>query len=137
MISELIGDVLSNSRGLLAALRGARDRRTFARMRQHCDRLLPERCTKICRSCAPFLFAHSLPPPTGEPPPSQDDEDHSSDLFDLYDARPDLLLSEKGMAEAMDDPVVRAGIVTDTIASMTDKSAIEEHRRQFDLYAID
>ena len=59
------------------------------------------------------------------------------DLFELYDARPSLLVSEKGMAEAMDDPVVRAGIVTDTIASMTDKSAIEEHRRQFDLYAID
>ena len=59
------------------------------------------------------------------------------DLFDLYDANPSLLLSEKGMAEAIDDPVVRAGIVTDTIASMTDKSAIEEHRRQFDLYAID
>jgi len=41
------------------------------------------------------------------------------------------------MAEAMDDPVVRAGIITDSIASMTDKAAIEEHRRQFDLYAID
>ena len=41
------------------------------------------------------------------------------------------------MAEAMDNPVARAGVVTDTIASMTDKAAIEEHRRQFDLYSVD
>ena len=59
------------------------------------------------------------------------------DLFELYDARPNLLLGEAGMAEAMDNPVARAGVVTDTIASMTDKAAIEEHRRQFDLYSAD
>ena len=59
------------------------------------------------------------------------------DLFELYDARPNLLLGEAGMAEAMDNPVARAGVVTDTIASMTDKAAIEEHRRQFDLYSVD
>ena len=59
------------------------------------------------------------------------------DLFELYNARPNLLLGEAGMAEAMDNPVARAGVVTDTIASMTDKAAIEEHRRQFDLYSVD
>ncbi|MDA9175935.1 deoxyguanosinetriphosphate triphosphohydrolase [Alphaproteobacteria bacterium] len=134
MISELIGDVLSNSRGLLAPFeaRAPEDIRTHD---QPVIAFSPSMYEDL-QELRAFLFAHLYRHP------QVNRRRHKTtkiikDLFDLYDANPSLLLSEKGMAEAIDDPVVRAGIVTDTIASMTDKSAIEEHRRQFDLYAID
>ncbi len=134
MISELIGDVLNHSRHLLRALNAA----SAAEIRSHDQPVIafsPAMYADL-QELRAFLFTNLYRHP------HVNRRRHKTtkiikDLFDLYDARPNLLLSEKGMAEAMDDPVVRAGIVTDSIASMTDKAAIEEHRRQFDLYAID
>ena len=134
MISELIGDVLNRSRHLLRALNAA----SAAEIRSHDQPVIafsPAMYADL-QELRAFLFTNLYRHP------HVNRRRHKTtkiikDLFDLYDARPNLLLSEKGMAEAMDDPVVRAGIVTDSIASMTDKAAIEEHRRQFDLYAID
>lgn len=134
MISELIGDVLAHSRGLLDAVNA----RSPEEIRAH-ERPVIAFSPAIyedLQELRAFLFANLYRHP------QVNRRRHKTtkiikDLFELYDSRPNLLLSEKGMAEAMDDPVVRAGIVTDTIASMTDKAAIEEHRRQFDLYAID
>ena len=131
MISELIGDVLAHSRTLLEDKARSPEKFVHTKGRY---RLSPAIYEDL-QDCA-------LPVRQPVPTPQVNRRRHKTtkiikDLFDLYDSRPNLLLSEKGMAEAMDDPVVRAGIVTDTIASMTDKAAIEEHRRQFDLYAID
>ena len=134
MISELIGDVLSYSRGLLRELQAT----SAAQIRAHRQPVIAFSPTMYddLQELRAFLFANLYRHPY------VNRRRHKTtkiikDLFKLYDARPSLLVSEKGMAEAMDDPVVRAGIITDSIASMTDKAAIEEHRRQFDLYAID
>ena len=134
MISELIGDVLAQSRRLLADL-GARSPEEIRAHERPVIAFSPAIYEDL-QELRAFLFANLYRHP------QVNRRRHKTtkiikDLFELYDSRPNLLLSEKGMAEAMDDPVVRAGIVTDTIASMTDKAAIEEHRRQFDLYAID
>ena len=134
MISELIGDVLSYSRGLLRELQAT----SAAQIRAHRQPVIAFSPTMYddLQELRAFLFANLYRHPY------VNRRRHKTtkiikDLFELYDARPSLLVSAKGMAEAMDDPVVRAGIITDSIASMTDKAAIEEHRRQFDLYAID
>jgi len=134
MISELVGDVLSHSRGLLEAS-GARTAADIRALPAPVIAFSPAIYADL-QELRAFLFANLYRHP------QVNRRRHKTtqiikDLFELYDERPDLLVGEVGIAEAMDDPVVRAGIVTDTIASMTDKAAIEEHRRQFDLYAID
>ena len=134
MISELVQDVLTESRKRLEASRA----RTAADIRAHDGPVIAfsKGIFADLQELRAFLF-HNL-----YRHPQVNRRRHKTsqiirDLFELYDQRPNLLPVEKGMAEVMDDPVVRAGLVADTIASMTDKAAIEEHRRQFDLYSID
>ena len=134
MISELVKDVLDQSRGLLESLNAS----SAEAIRAHDAPVIafsPARHEDI-QELRAFLFSNLYRHP------QVNRRRHKTtriikDLFELYDANPTLLVSEKGMAEAMDDPVARAGFVTDTIASMTDKAAIDAHRRHFDLYATD
>lgn len=134
MISELVHDVLTESRKLLdgSKARNAADIRALERPVIAFSKTIYADLQELRAFLFHNLYRH----------PQVNRRRHKTskiirDLFELYDERPNLLPVEKGMAEAMDDPVVRAGLVTDTIASMTDKAAIEEHRRQFDLYSID
>ena len=55
------------------------------------------------------------------------------DLFELLMAEPDCL-PEDWRTRAHGDETSRARLVADYIAGMTDRYAIEEHRRLFDLY---
>ena len=54
-----------------------RTAQTSARTRQHGHRVLPGHVRRLCRNCAPFLFANLYRHPLRQPPPAQDDEDHS------------------------------------------------------------
>ena len=57
-----------------------------------------------------------------------------SDLFELYMVEPDILPSEwRVLCEGAADKVKAARHICDFIAGMTDRYAIEEHRRLFDL----
>ncbi len=57
------------------------------------------------------------------------------DLFGLLLAEPECLPSEwRDRAEAADDETARARLVCDYVAGMTDRYALDEHRRLFDLY---
>ncbi len=56
-----------------------------------------------------------------------------SQMFGLYVAEPDLLPPEWQVRAAVDDPARRARAVCDYIAGMTDRYAIEEHKRLFNL----
>ena len=57
------------------------------------------------------------------------------DLFDLYLAEPDCLPDEwRALCDAAATPRT-ARIVADYVAGMTDRYALQEHRRLFDLYA--
>jgi dGTPase len=57
------------------------------------------------------------------------------DLFALLLAEPECLPSEwRDRAEAADDATARARLVCDYVAGMTDRYALDEHRRLFDLY---
>lgn len=58
------------------------------------------------------------------------------DLFDFFDANPETLPPDWSNPDMLDDPHVRAGLITDYIADMTDRFAIKEHARLFDLYAV-
>ena len=134
MISELVGDVLRESRRLLIES-GAQ---TAADVRALGAPVIAFSAPMFAdlQALRAFLFHHLYRHP------QVNRRRHKTtkiirDLFELYDSRPSLLLGEAGMAEAIDDPAARAGTVTETIASMTDKAAIEEHRRQFDLYSAD
>ncbi len=55
------------------------------------------------------------------------------DLFDLYLAEPEVLPEDwRGMA-MQDDETTKARIICDYMAGMTDRFAMEEHRRLFDI----
>jgi len=57
------------------------------------------------------------------------------DLFTLLLAEPECLPSEwRDRVEAADQATERARMVCDYIAGMTDRYALHEHRRLFDLY---
>jgi len=56
------------------------------------------------------------------------------ELFQLFMAEPECLPSE-WRAAACGDPAARARIVADYLAGMTDRFALDEHRRLFDTYA--
>ena len=134
MISELVGDVLSQSR-LLLAQSGAQSA-ADVRLLETPVIAFSAAIFADLQELRAFLFHQLYRHPQVNRRRNKTTQ-IIRDLFELYDARPNLLLGEAGMAEAMDNPVARAGVVTDTIASMTDKAAIEEHRRQFDLYSAD
>ena len=55
------------------------------------------------------------------------------DLFDLYFNEPDLLAEDWRRQAEIDDKTMRARIICDYIAGMTDRFAMEEHRRLFDI----
>ena len=55
------------------------------------------------------------------------------DLFDLYFHEPDLLAEDWRRQAETDDETMRARIICDYIAGMTDRFAMEEHRRLFDI----
>ena len=56
-----------------------------------------------------------------------------ADMFALFLAEPDVLPAEwYGRVQALDD-AGRARVICDYIAGMTDRFAIEEHRRLFQL----
>ena len=57
------------------------------------------------------------------------------DLFDLYLREPECLPTEWRREAAGFDEAAMARLVADYIAGMTDRFALEEHRRLFDLYA--
>jgi dGTPase len=57
------------------------------------------------------------------------------ELFQLFVAEPECLPSEWRAAAACGDPIGRARIVADYLAGMTDRFALDEHRRLFDTYA--
>ena len=57
------------------------------------------------------------------------------ELFQLFAAEPDCLPSEWRAAAACGDAAGRARIVADYLAGMTDRFALDEHRRLFDTYA--
>ncbi len=134
MISELVGDVLTQSRMLLAqsGARSAAD----VRLLETPVIAFSAAIFADLQELRAFLFHQLYRHPQVNRRRNKTTQ-IIRDLFELYDTRPNLLLGEAGMAEAKDNPVARAGVVTDTIASMTDKAAIEEHRRQFDLYSTD
>ncbi len=134
MISELVGDVLSQSR-LLLAQSGAQSAADVRSLETPVIAFSAAIFADL-QELRAFLFHQLYRHPQVNRRRNKTTQ-IIRDLFELYDARPNLLLGEAGMAEAMDNPVARAGVVTDTIASMTDKAAIEEHRRQFDLYSAD
>ncbi|MGQ2991781.1 MAG: deoxyguanosinetriphosphate triphosphohydrolase [Brevundimonas sp.] len=56
-----------------------------------------------------------------------------AEMFDLVVAEPDILPPEWAARARTDDPVRRGRAVCDYIAGMTDRFAIEEHRRLFNL----
>jgi len=56
-----------------------------------------------------------------------------AEMFDLFVAEPELLPPEWQARAAGVDPARRARAVCDYIAGMTDRFAIDEHRRLFDL----
>jgi dGTPase len=57
-----------------------------------------------------------------------------SELFGLFLSDPGCLPSSwRSRAEALED-TARARLVVDYIAGMTDRYALDEHRRLFDLY---
>jgi dGTPase len=57
------------------------------------------------------------------------------DLFTLLLAEPECLPTEwRARAEAADGDTPRARLVCDYVAGMTDRYALHEHRRLFDLY---
>jgi dGTPase len=56
-----------------------------------------------------------------------------ADMFHLFMAEPEVLPTEWGARAATDDPHRRARAVCDYIAGMTDRYAIEEHRKLFTL----
>lgn len=56
-----------------------------------------------------------------------------AEMFDLFVAEPEILPPEWSARAMTDDPVRRARAVCDYIAGMTDRFAIEEHRRLFNL----
>ena len=60
-----------------------------------------------------------------------------TDLFDLYIQEPQLLAPE--WADATDGPGTKttARVVADFIAGMTDRFALREHRKLFDISAIE
>ena len=134
MISELVGDVLTQSRMLLAqsGAQSAAD----VRLLETPVIAFSAAIFADLKELRAFLFHQLYRHPQVNRRRNKTTQ-IIRDLFELYDTRPNLLLGEAGMAEAKDNPVARAGVVTDTIASMTDKAAIEEHRRQFDLYSAD
>ncbi len=56
------------------------------------------------------------------------------DLFETYHREPDCLPTRwRAAADGAEDPI-RARLVTDYIAGMTDRYAIDEHRRLYDVY---
>ncbi|MEZ5854819.1 MAG: hypothetical protein R3D67_08775 [Hyphomicrobiaceae bacterium] len=55
------------------------------------------------------------------------------DLFQRYSADPSLLPGERGLVFGKLDAGVRARAICDFIAGMTDRFAIAEHRRLFDV----
>ncbi|MBV8777049.1 MAG: deoxyguanosinetriphosphate triphosphohydrolase [Alphaproteobacteria bacterium] len=57
------------------------------------------------------------------------------ELFRLFLAQPDCLPSEWRAAAASGDETASARIVADYLAGMTDRFALDEHRRLFDIYA--
>ncbi|HXO03264.1 MAG TPA: deoxyguanosinetriphosphate triphosphohydrolase, partial [Stellaceae bacterium] len=57
------------------------------------------------------------------------------ELFQLFLAEPECLPSEWRAAAACGDAAGRARIVADYLAGMTDRFALDEHRRLFDTYA--
>ena len=134
MISELVGDVLTQSR-MLMAQSGAQSAADVRLMETPVIAFSAAIFADL-QELRAFLFHQLYRHPQVNRRRNKTTQ-IIRDLFELYDTRPNLLLGEAGMAEAKDNPVARAGVVTDTIASMTDKAAIEEHRRQFDLYSAD
>ena len=134
MISELVGDVLTQSR-MLMAQSGAQSA-ADVRLLETPVIAFSAAIFADLQELRAFLFHQLYRHPQVNRRRNKTTQ-IIRDLFELYDTRPNLLLGEAGMAEAKDNPVARAGVVTDTIASMTDKAAIEEHRRQFDLYSAD
>ena len=56
-----------------------------------------------------------------------------AEMFQLFLREPDVLPDEWSVRASGDDMAVRAGVVCDYIAGMTDRFAIEEHRRLFQL----
>ncbi len=57
------------------------------------------------------------------------------ELFELFLAEPECLPAEWRAAAACDDKAGCARIVADYLAGMTDRFALDEHRRLFDTYA--
>jgi dGTPase len=57
------------------------------------------------------------------------------ELFLLFAAEPECLPSEWRAAAVCGDASARARIVADYLAGMTDRFALDEHRRLFDTYA--
>ena len=56
-----------------------------------------------------------------------------ADMFQLFMAEPEVMPTEWGVLAAASDPHKRARAVCDYIAGMTDRYAIEEHRKLFNL----
>ena len=57
------------------------------------------------------------------------------ELFRLFLAEPECLPTEWRAVASCDDPAARARTVADYLAGMTDRFALDEHRRLFDIYA--
>jgi dGTPase len=57
------------------------------------------------------------------------------ELFQLFLAEPECLPAEWRAAASCDDAAGRARTVADYLAGMTDRFALDEHRRLFDTYA--
>ena len=56
-----------------------------------------------------------------------------SEMFQLFMAEPEVMPTEWAARAASDDPLKRSRVVCDYIAGMTDRYAIDEHRKLFSL----
>ena len=59
------------------------------------------------------------------------------ELFDLYISEPDLLPPDWAAEASTPDSVETARVVADFIAGMTDRFALREHRKLFDITAME
>ena len=128
MIGEMIGDIMIETRARAADLRSADDARTMGRalvafspdMLEDLARLrafLHERMYRHWRVNRTRSQARRL----------------LSDMFGLFMAEPDVLPAEWYARHREKDEAGGARIVCDYIAGMTDRYAIEEHRRLFNI----
>jgi dGTPase len=134
LIDSMVSDVLAESRRRLAAARPA----SVAALRALAAPVIAfsTEMDAVNRSLRRFLFARMY---RHFKVNRMTSKAHRvvRDLFALFHAEPQCLPQEWRAAAEPVDEVARARLVADYIAGMTDRYALDEHRRLFDLYEPD